>query len=136
LRDPVIEQHEISVTVKNYAVRLEGRVDDWSEKALAEDVASRVHGGVRVFNDVRVNQSWEVKPDWEIEMQIEDELNWSPFVDADRVAVTVSDGTATLTGVVEDLRERRVATENAYEGGARRVRNQLKVRYGPQQLGP
>jgi osmotically-inducible protein OsmY len=136
LRDPVIEQHEISVTVNNYAVRLEGRVDDRSEKALAEDVASRVHGVVRVFNDVRVNQSWDVKPDWEIEMQIEEELNWSPFVDADRVAVTVNDGTATLTGVVEDLRQRRVATENAYEGGARRVRNQLKVRYGPQPLRP
>jgi osmotically-inducible protein OsmY len=136
LRDPVIEQHEIAVTVYNYAVRLEGRVDTRSEKALAEDIASRVRGVAMVFNELQLNRKWEAMPDWEIEMQIEEELAWSPFLDADRVAVTVNDGVAALTGVVETLRERRAATENAYEGGARRVRNRLKVRYGPEPLRP
>jgi hypothetical protein len=41
------------------------------------------------------------------------------------------DGIATLVGVVNTLRERRVAAENAYEGGAKQIRNLnlLKVRY-------
>jgi osmotically-inducible protein OsmY len=136
LRDPIIEQHEITVTVNNYAVKLEGRVDSRFEKSLAEDVASRVHGVVTVFNELTIPRDWQVKPDWQIEMQIAEELDWSPFVDEDRIAVTVHDGVATLTGAVDDLKERRAATVNAYEGGARQVRNQLQVLYGPQQLRP
>lgn len=43
----------------------------------------------------------------------------------------MNDGVATLVGVVDSLRERRMATENAYEGGAKKVRNLLRVTNGP-----
>jgi osmotically-inducible protein OsmY len=52
---------------------------------------------------------------------------WSPFVDADDVTIRVSDGVATLTGEVDSWSELRAATENAFEGGARWVRNDLEV---------
>jgi hypothetical protein len=39
------------------------------------------------------------------------------------------DGIATLVGVVDTLRERRVAAEDAYEGGAKQMSNLLKGRY-------
>ncbi len=55
------------------------------------------------------------------------EMTYSPFVDADQVAVNVVNGTATLTGSVDSRAESRAATENAYEGGAIRVLNQLIV---------
>ena len=58
------------------------------------------------------------------------------FVDEDDIAVSVKKGVATMVGVVDTLRERRVATENAEEGGAKDVRNRLKVRYGPESLRP
>lgn len=136
LRDPEIEQDEITVTVNNYLVKLEGRVDSEHVKQLAEDVASRIRGVVSIVNQLRVGRSWESRPDEEIRDRIEEELAWSPFVDEDRVVVTVEDGIAALTGVVDDLRERRAATDNAYQGGARKVRNHLKVRYGPEFLQP
>ena len=71
-----------------------------------------------------------------IKEEIEDKLWWSPFVDESGVSVSVEDGIVTLIGVVEDLKERRDATRNAYEGGAREVRNFLKVKQGPKVLAP
>lgn len=56
------------------------------------------------------------------------------FFDQDGIFVTVADGIVTLVGEVDTLRDRHVATENAYEGGAKEVRNRLKVRYGPPYL--
>ena len=57
-------------------------------------------------------------------------------MDEDDITVQVSDGVASLTGAVDTLRDRRIATVNAYEGGARQVRNHLKVRFGPEALRP
>jgi osmotically-inducible protein OsmY len=136
LRNPYTHQHEIGVTVNNQLVMLDGTVNSNLEKAKAEDVVSAVKGVAAVMNNLRVNRTWTPKEDWEIKKDIEDELWWSPFVDEDDVSVTVTDGIATLVGLVDTLRERRVATKNAYEGGAKQVRNLLKVRYGPETLRP
>ncbi|MGD9132848.1 MAG: BON domain-containing protein, partial [Desulfobacterales bacterium] len=136
LRNPYTHQHEIGVTVNNRLVMLDGAVNSNLEKAKAEEVVSAVKGVAAVTNNLRVMKTWTPRDDWEIKKDIEDELWWSPFVDEDDVSVNVTDGTATLVGVVDTLRERRVATENAYEGGAKHVRNELKVRYGPDALRP
>jgi osmotically-inducible protein OsmY len=136
LRNPYTHQHEITVTVNNYLVMLDGTVNSNLEKERAEDAASVVKGVTAVVNNLKVNKTWTPKEDWEIKKDIEDELWWSPFVDEDDISVAVTEGGATLVGVVDTLRERRVATENAYEGGAKQVRNLLKVRYGPESLRP
>jgi osmotically-inducible protein OsmY len=136
LRNPYTHQHEIGVTVNNRLVMLDGAVNSNLEKAKAEEVVSTVKGVAAVTNNLRVMKTWAPKDDWEIKEDIEDELWWSPFINADDVSVTVSDGVATLVGVVDTLRERRVATKNALEGGAKHVRNALKVRYGPESLRP
>lgn len=59
---------------------------------------------------------------------IASELFWSPFVDHDDVSVIVEDGVATLIGTVESKKEKEAATENAYEGGALLVQNDLKIK--------
>jgi osmotically-inducible protein OsmY len=69
-----------------------------------------------------------VKTDAAIREDIEDELFWSPFVDLDEVNVQVDDGTARLTGEVDSLGEYEAATENALEGGAHEVDNDLVIR--------
>jgi osmotically-inducible protein OsmY len=136
LRNPHLYQHEISVSVRNRVARLSGIVYSAFEKSLADDVVSRVKGVTMVMNNLKVDYEWTPEEDWIIKKNIANELWWSPFVDIDDVSVNVSDGVATLIGVVDTLRERRVATENAYEGGARHVRNELKVRRGPEALRP
>jgi osmotically-inducible protein OsmY len=51
-------------------------------------------------------------------------------VDSDEIAVSVKDGVATLRGLVDDWAEQRTAIENAYEGGALSVRDELTVKGG------
>jgi osmotically-inducible protein OsmY len=48
-------------------------------------------------------------------------------VDSEQITVTVDDGVATLTGTVDSYTEMEAAVENAYEGGAVWVDNDLEL---------
>ena len=65
--------------------------------------------------------------DREIYEDVRSELFWSPFVDAEQVAIEVDDGVVILSGTVDSLREKRLAADNAYEGGALVVTNELST---------
>ncbi|MEX1301495.1 MAG: BON domain-containing protein [Desulfotignum sp.] len=153
-RDAYMEASEITVTVLSGIVNLYGAVDTHYEKARAEDLASEVKGIYAVNNHLLIHKTWDpfvYKPyvddsyiydyDWytyqpnvtsrkndqEIVDNIESELFWSPFVDSDRVSVNVDDGKATLTGTVDSWSEYNAATQNAFEGGAVLVDNELMI---------
>lgn len=153
LRDPYVDRYEINVNVVDGTAYLSGTVDSYFEKAQAEDAASRVNGVGDVSNALVVTDTtwpivydpyvydwyvydygwydyaptYTVKPDRDICEAIESELWWSPFVDSDEVNVDVAEGVATLTGTVDSWSERRAAAENALEGGAIAVNNDLVV---------
>jgi len=155
-RDPYVSRFDISVAADaRGVVTLRGTVDTFFEKQLAGDIASGLAGVTDVRNHLAVEdtrppfvfdpyvddfihyeQWYEYEPgyaltsDAEIEREIRDELWWSPFVDAEDVEVTVDDGEATLEGTVESTGEARAAVENAFEGGAVRVDNDLVVEGG------
>ncbi len=136
--DPVVEKYQVDISVVNGVVYLSGWVDSFYERIQAESVASRVKGVLEVDNNLQVASRWRSKTeksDWEIRQDVRDELWWSPYVDSDEVTVTVRDGVATLTGTVDSWREWWAASDNAYDGGAVRVRNYLKVRNNPGFLG-
>lgn len=154
LRNPYLESYEIAVDVANGVANLNGEVDTYFEKSQAEDVAAKVNGVIMVDNNLQVQEDYEpfvydpyvdgwypydatwyqdrprfpVKSDWQIELDIEDELFWSPFVDSDDVGVTVKDGVATLTGTADSWSEYNAAANNAYEGGAIYVDNDMTVK--------
>jgi osmotically-inducible protein OsmY len=162
LRDPYVDRYQILVSAVRGEVYLYGEVDSRFEKGLADDLASRQKGVKEVHNFLKVQgaavatydpyiDDWElydyewydgngrtasIKTDWEIEQEINDELFWSPFVDADQVKVEVEDGVAELTGTVDTWAEREAAEENALEGGALIVDNDLAVSYGPDYYKP
>jgi osmotically-inducible protein OsmY len=64
--------------------------------------------------------------DAEIRERIEEEIWWSPHVDSDDVQVTVDAGVASLTGTVDSWKERVLARQEAYEGGAADVIDRMK----------
>jgi osmotically-inducible protein OsmY len=154
LRDPYLESYAISVDVKNGLVKLHGTVDTYFEKAEADDVASRVEGVIMIDNNLGVQQEYQPyicdpyvddssiydndwyyyrpslvsKSDRQIKADIKKELFWSPYVDADDVKVEVEKGVATLTGTVGSWSESNAAVNNAYEGGAVYVDNELNVK--------
>jgi osmotically-inducible protein OsmY len=126
-RDPFVERHEVTVSVLNGKAYLYGTVDSYFEKHRCADVASRVNGVVEVENSLVVDYYWTWKSDREIKEDVESELWWSPFVGSAGIDVTVNDGVAVLTGEVDSWTEHGAATENAFEGGAKAVRNKLTV---------
>lgn len=152
-RDPFVDRYEIAVSVINGKAYLTGTVDSFYEKTRADDAASRATGVVEVENDLIVDNDYTplsydpYVDDWypqdyawydydpaqpstsdaSIEESIESQLWWSPFVDSDDVAVEVNDGEATLTGTVDSWSEFQSAQENAYEGGATWVDNDLVI---------
>jgi osmotically-inducible protein OsmY len=154
LRDPYVAGYKIDVVVTNGVVDLYGTVDTYYDKAQADEAASKVEGVVVVDNNLVVQEDYDpftydpyvdessvygydwydytpaypAKSDWQIEEDIEDELWWSPFVDADDVNVSVEDGEATLTGTVDSWSEYDAAENNAYEGGAIIVDNDLNIK--------
>ncbi len=151
LRDTIVDSFQVDVKADRGTVTMNGTVDSYYEKSHAEDVAYRLNGVVGVKNNLDVsyptvtyhNFRWDpyhyysphyydvprlpLISDNEIKADIEDELFWSPFVDADEVKVSVDNGVATLTGTVDDWNEFYSAAENAREGGASSVINKLKV---------
>jgi osmotically-inducible protein OsmY len=153
-RDAYMESSEITVNVLSGIVNLYGTVDTHYEKARAEELASEIKGVYAVNNHLLIHQIWDpfvYKPyvddsyiydyDWytyqpnitsrkndqEIADNIESELFWSPFVDSDQVNVNVNNGKATLTGTVDSWSEYNAASQNALEGGAVVVDNELKI---------
>lgn len=153
-RDPWVEKNDISVSVIDDTAYLSGAADTYFEKGRADDIASEADGVTEVRNNIVVDYPdyplaydpylydyyfydydwYDYEPyytfsvDWEIEEDIESELFWSPFVDEEDVDVTVESGVATLTGVVDTWAEYNAAEENAYEGGATWVENDLAVK--------
>lgn len=153
-RNPYLDANEILVMVVGGIVKLSGSVDSSFQRATADRLASGISGVVDVENllevaamerplvydpyldqmDPRSLTWYRFQPfspsttDAAIQAAIEVEFFWSPFVDGSDINVEVEDGVATLTGTVDSAREREDATENAYEGGAVWVDNELVVR--------
>jgi osmotically-inducible protein OsmY len=127
-RNPYLNRHDVVVMSYNGKVFLSGAVGTRFERREAERVAWAVNGVAEVQNDITVSRYWTYKSDWEINRDVESQLFWSPFVDSDRITVTVNDGVVMLQGTVEDWDEYWTAVENAYEGGARLVENHLRLR--------
>lgn len=135
-RDPYLNKNDLSVSVYDGYVYLNGMVESEFKREHAEEVASRVKGVLDVSNHVKVDELDIVKSDWEIEQDIQDGLFWEPFVDSDDIKVDVENGVATLEGTVDSWKEYRMAASEAFQNGALSVKNHLNVRYGPDDLRP
>jgi osmotically-inducible protein OsmY len=154
-RDAYLDVYEIQVNVRSGVAELYGKVNTNFEKMRAENLTSTIAGIYFVNNHIAVARNWapyhyspythqdnfpgEVyewynftapasqNTDRKILENIREELQWSPFVDEEKLDVRVEDGQATLTGTVHSKLEHDAAIENAREGGAESVNNQLAI---------
>lgn len=152
LSNVFVDRFELTVSVYNGVVHLYGEVDSYFEKSEADNAASKVNGVVDVKNHLTVDYldpfpydpyvddtniydydwydyqpQFTMKTDDEIRTAIQSELWWSPYVNSDDVTVKVDDGDATLTGTVSSYAAKGAATDNAFDGGATWVDNDLVV---------
>jgi osmotically-inducible protein OsmY len=151
-RSPYLDTENLDVAVRNSRVTLEGEVDSTFAINEAYRTVARVNGVASINNQLTatttripahgLDYAWhDYVPDayWpfqdipesldaKIQRDVESQLFWSPFLDSAQIEVQVDDGTVKLTGFVDDYVERRIATKNAWEGGAQGVLNRLEVR--------
>jgi osmotically-inducible protein OsmY len=140
--NPYVEKYQVDVNVINGIAYLSGDVDSRFEKMQAEESVSKAEGVLAVVNNLKLLKDQAAnasvyripyypytsrKPDSEIKDDISSQLWWSPFVNRDEVTVLVNNGHVVLTGTVDSWNERAAAEENAFEGGAITVSNQLEI---------
>ncbi|MBN2105157.1 BON domain-containing protein [bacterium] len=130
LTDPVVEAYELDAIVIKGKAFLNGRVEFDFEKEKAEAIAAAQPGVVSMDNDIIVEDAWTFKTDSEIEEDIEDQFFWSLLVN-DNIEVEVENGMATLSGTVDSPYEAEAAIDNAFQGGARSVIDNMEVAWGP-----
>ena len=145
--DPYLDRHELDVRVFNGKATIKGTVGNFFEKRHAENVVSDVTGIIEVQNNLDVKEERILntqrsvdpppvtlkqqphKPDWQINEDVKEEFFWSALIDENDVSIQVLDGHVEITGEVATQAERKAITENAYEGGARSVDNDVEVLY-------
>jgi osmotically-inducible protein OsmY len=156
VQDPYIGAYDISVVINGGIAKLYGTVDTFFEKSRADYVAERVNGVIGVNNNLTVRNDhivltydpyvsiypvylyewYDYRPtvshrsDAAIRQDIINEFWWTPFISPRDVDVSVENGIAVLGGRVDDLWEWQTATENAWEGGALAVVNNIRIAGG------
>jgi osmotically-inducible protein OsmY len=94
----------IYVTCHQGKMALYGYVRTDDEKDQIEKATERISGINEVDNNLIVRkEGWKQKSDSEIQEDIESQLWWSPYVDSDKIQVSVQNGVATLSGQADDL---------------------------------
>ncbi len=125
--DPVVERHDIRVQVRNGLIRLDGTFDSYYERDHAEQLAARTAGAADVANRLRLTTDWRWRPDYAIVERLDEKLVMSPYVIAANVQVSSNDAEVVLRGEVLSWRGITAAVENAFDAGAKRVRNCLHL---------
>ncbi|MGE0082667.1 MAG: BON domain-containing protein [Thiohalomonadaceae bacterium] len=151
--DPLVGDQPIAVKVKKQVAVLTGSAATPWQRQHAETVVAAVAGITDVRNELRSVQRAPYngdKPyvgapyftvndrrpapgqaasteDATLAEAVQAQLQWSAFLDATDVRVSVNRGVATLTGRVPTRFQAAMATQEAYEGGARLVKNLLSI---------
>jgi osmotically-inducible protein OsmY len=136
--DASVDAGMIDVRVDDGEVSLSGSVGSAWEKTIAETDAQMV-AGVESVDTGDLEVQWWLRDEMaDVDLQRTDEetkeavetaMLYNPRVMSFNVQVTVADGVATLTGVVDNL-QAKMAAENEAENtlGVWRVKNFLRVR--------
>jgi osmotically-inducible protein OsmY len=93
-------------------IMLEGQVDTYNEKVLAEDIAGRVRGVKDVINSISVVPP-VAKSDEEITEDVRTSLRLDTWVEWSRISVETIDGVVFLRGTVRSRVEKHEAENDA-----------------------
>jgi osmotically-inducible protein OsmY len=124
--DTLIPHELIQVTVSNGWVALEGEVDLLRERDDAERILRRLAGVRGVYNQIVVSNK-EVSTE-NVREAIEEELTQRARLEADRIKVSLQDGTVTLSGPVQSWEEERAIIIAASRApGVKTIKDRLTV---------
>lgn len=137
--DPWVSEEFVTVEVKDGKVILSGNVGSLKEKRQIR--ADAWVSGVREVNDQELTVKWWLRDDTKRELgatvtteanireAIKDAFLYDPRVNMFAVGIEVDDGSVTLTGVVDNVKAKQAAEEDARNTiGVWHVKNFIKVR--------
>ena len=108
LWDPLVPETKVGVSVNDGVVTLTGHLDSYAEKVAARRAAERVAGVKAVAIELDVIPTGpHQRTDTEVALAVENALDWSTSVPADRVKVAVEGGWVTLSGHLDWNFQRR-----------------------------
>jgi osmotically-inducible protein OsmY len=124
--DALVPDERIRTTVSHGTVTLEGAVPRWRDRVEAERAVRPLAGVVDVVNDLIV-EAPTVAPQV-IRQTIEDALARRAVREADRILVSVDDGTVVLAGTVHTWPEKRAILGAAgHARGVRHVEDHIRI---------
>ena len=127
--DPVTESYQVDVNVDKGVVTLKGKVDSYTEKMVAEEVAQDVKGVVDVKNLLTYDIIGD-RSNSDIREDIKYRLKSDATIDAGLITVKVNDGKVTLEGSVASAAEKsRATTDSWIVPGVTSVDNKLDVNW-------
>ena len=146
-RDLLVWPFDFNVNVRHGRVYIYGRVNTCAERARVQEMVEQTEGVMEVDNQVDGSGEGELarvaptfdsvlplhsilpnSPDEILAARIRQRHFWSAALHHQLVEVRVHRGQVTLTGTVSNWLDREEAGLDAYEAGARDVRNCLAVR--------
>ncbi|MFN8555903.1 MAG: BON domain-containing protein [Dehalococcoidia bacterium] len=124
--DALVPDERIQTTVMSGWVTLDGQVNAWAHRQEAERVVRGLAGVVGVVNNLRVHAA-DIEP-WRVRDAIEEALARRAEREAERIQVSVQDGTVTITGRVRSWAERRAVVGAAgHAPGVQHIDDQLVI---------
>jgi osmotically-inducible protein OsmY len=124
--DVFVPEQQITSTVTDGWVTLEGTVERWSQRDDADRAIRNLTGVKIVVNKISVKPAKPVSQD--VQKAIEQTLERRAEREARRIRADVRDGTVTLTGAVHSWAERKsVVAAARFTPGVRAVEDHLRM---------
>ncbi|MBB2950611.1 BON domain-containing protein [Sphingobacterium sp. JUb56] len=128
--EPLLDEAEIGVTVKDGVVTLSGYVDSYVKKMEAENATKRVIGVRALAENIKVKFARSFsKTDGEIasEVLLALKRNWS--IPSDNITVKVEDGWVTLDGELKWNYQKEAAQHAVHDlAGVKGVDNNIRIK--------
>jgi osmotically-inducible protein OsmY len=132
---PYVNASDIDVNVERGQVVLTGKVLGSFESRVAERTARVMPGVVSVENRLQLEKApGQARGDDEIRRDIQAALAGDPLVDTSKVDVSVANGVATISGIVENWEVYNAVLEDVFQALPLGVVNRLERRKPPQLL--
>jgi osmotically-inducible protein OsmY len=120
-----VPDEQISFTIKNGIITLEGKVDWNYQRRAAESAVKNLLGVTGVVNAIEVSPNGTTE---QLKEKIEEALHRTAEVDSRRIRVRVDEGVVSLTGNVHSRTERKEAERVAWAApGVSNVENHINV---------
>lgn len=122
-----INKESIKVEVKNGIIILEGIIEIYWKKKIAEDFVSEINGVIDVLNNINVIPKEKI-PDKKIEQEIISAIKGYGRININEIELKVEEGNIAISGRVMNFSDNDLIIDTiTYIAGVRNIENNLSI---------